>query len=69
MNIALYDTDLTDPQWKLLQPLLPKRWVVERTFDWLMQHRRLVRDYEQTETSATAWIFVAMIRIMLRRLA
>ena len=48
---------------------LPKRWVVERTFGWLMQHRRLVRDYEQTETSATAWIFVAMIRIMLRRLA
>jgi len=49
--------------------VLPKRWVVERTFGWLMQHRRLVRDYEQTETSATAWIFVAMIRIMLRRLA
>ena len=48
--------------------VLPKRWVVERTFGWLMQHRRLVRDYEQSETSATAWIFVAMIRIMLRRL-
>lgn len=49
--------------------VLPKRWVVERTFGWLMQHRRLVRDYEQTETSATAWIFAAMIRVMLRRLA
>ena len=43
--------------------VLPRRWVVERTFAWL------VRDYERTETSATAWIFVAMIRIMLRRLA
>jgi transposase len=49
--------------------VLPKRWVVERTFGWLTQHRRLVRDYERTETSATGWIFIAMIRVMLRRLA
>jgi putative transposase len=49
--------------------VLPKRWVVERTFGWLVQHRRLVRDYEQTETSATGWIFIALIRVMLRRLA
>ena len=49
--------------------VLPKRWVVERTFGWLMQHRRLVRDYEQSEASATGWILVAMIRVMLRRLA
>jgi transposase len=34
-----------------------------------MRHRRLVRDYENTETSAEAWIFIAMIRIQLRRLA
>jgi transposase len=49
--------------------VLPKRWVVERTFAWLMQHRRLVRDYERTDSSAIAWIHVAMIRVMLRRLA
>ena len=49
--------------------VLPKRWVVERTFAWLMQHRRLVRDYERTESSAIGWIHVAMIRVMLRRLA
>jgi putative transposase len=49
--------------------VLPRRWVVERTFAWLMRHRRLVRDYEQTETSAQAWIYIAMIRIQLRRLA
>ena len=49
--------------------VLPRRWVVERTFGWLMRHRRLVRDYEQTETSAEAWIYIAMIRIQLRRLA
>ena len=49
--------------------VLPRRWVVERTFGWLMKQRRLVRDYERTETSATAMIHIAMIRIMLRRLA
>jgi len=48
---------------------LPKRWIVERTFGWLMRHRRLVRDYERTETSAEAWIHLAMLRIQLRRLA
>lgn len=49
--------------------VLPRRWVVERTFGWLTQHRRLVRDYEKTTRSARAWILVAMSRIMLRRLA
>jgi putative transposase len=49
--------------------VLPKRWVVERTFAWLVQHRRLVRDYEKTECSAAGWIAIALTRIMLRRLA
>jgi len=49
--------------------VLPRRWVVERTFGWLMRHRRLVRDYEKTEASAAAWIYLAMIRIQVRRLA
>jgi transposase len=49
--------------------VLPKRWIVERTFGWLMRHRRLVRDYEHCETSAEAWVYIAMIRIQLRRLA
>jgi putative transposase len=49
--------------------VLPHRWVVERTFGWFMHQRRLVRDYETTESSAEAWIYVAMIRIQLRRLA
>lgn len=49
--------------------LLPKRWVVERTFGWLMNHRRLVRDYEKTACSACSWIFTAMISLMLNRLA
>jgi transposase len=49
--------------------VLPRRWVVERTFGWLMRQRRLVRDYETSDSSAQAWIYIAMIRIQLRRLA
>lgn len=47
--------------------VLPRRWVVERTFAWLMHHRRLVRDHERTETSAAAWIYIVMVRLQLRR--
>ena len=49
--------------------VLPRRWVVERTFGWLMRHRRLVRDYETTEASAEAFVLLAMIRVQIRRLA
>lgn len=49
--------------------VLPKRWVLERTFGWLVKHRRLVWDYEKTECSAVSWIAIALTRIMLRRLA
>ena len=48
--------------------VLPKRWVVERTFGWVMNHRRLMRDYERTESSAGGWLFVALIGIILGRL-
>jgi transposase len=49
--------------------VFPRRWVVERTFGWFMQCRRLVRHYERPVQSATGWIYMAMIRIMLCRLA
>ena len=48
--------------------LLPRRWVVERTFALLGRCRRLAKDYEATTASAEAWVFVASIRLMLRRL-
>jgi len=48
--------------------LLPKRWVVERTFGWLMGCRRLVRDYETLPETSETLIYLAMIRIMVKRL-
>lgn len=49
--------------------VLKKRWVVERTFGWLMGCRRLVRDYELLPETSETFIYLAMIRIMVRRLA
>jgi len=49
--------------------VLAKRWIVERTFGWLVKHRRLVRNYETKTAHAEAWIHISMIGIMLRRLA
>lgn len=45
----------------------PKRWVGERTFGWLMHHRRLVRDYEKPVESAEAFVFLVATRIMLNQ--
>jgi transposase len=46
----------------------PKRWIVERTFGWLNRSRRLSKDYEQTIESSKAFVQVAMIHLMVRRL-
>jgi putative transposase len=59
---------------KLLPPegpraFLPRRWVVERTFSWLGQNRRMSKDYERLPESGEAFIYVAMSRLMVRRLA
>ncbi len=67
--------DLPDDQidWsKYLPPpgfrVLPRRWVVERTFAWQSHARRLSKDYELLCSTSEAFIYVCMIRLMLRRL-
>ncbi len=48
--------------------VIPKRWVVERTFAWLGRNRRLSKDYEALPASGEAFVYLAMIRLMLKRL-
>ncbi len=48
--------------------LLPRRWVVERTFAWLGRNRRLAKDFEACIESAEAWIMIASIQILIRRI-
>jgi putative transposase len=48
--------------------VLPRRWVVERTFSWLNRNRRLSKDYERKVESSEAWIYFSMSILMLKRL-
>jgi len=48
--------------------VLPKRWIVERTFGWLGRYRRLSKDYESLASSSIAMIQLAMINLMLHRI-
>jgi putative transposase len=58
---------------KLLPPegflVLPRRWVVERTFPWIDHNRRMSKDYEKLCASVEAFVYAAMSRLMARRLA
>ena len=49
--------------------VVPRRWVVERTFAWLTQSRRLVRDYERDPASSEAWVWIAAIHRTVKYLA
>ena len=49
--------------------VLPRRWVVERTFGWLNRSRRLSKDFERRPEIEEAWIYAAMTQLMIRRLA
>jgi transposase len=60
--------------WQRLMPprgfrVLPRRWVVERTFAWITHNRRMSKDYERLCATSEAFIYVAMTRLMVRRLA
>ena len=58
---------------KLLPPkgfqILPRRWVVERTFSWISHNRRMAKDYERLTETSEAFIYVAMSRLMVKSLA
>jgi len=49
--------------------VLPRRWIVERTFAWFGRNRRLTKDFEETIESSTAWLFLTSVQLMARRLA
>ena len=49
--------------------LLPRRWVVERTLAWLNRNRRLAKDFEASIASAKAWVYIASVQLLIRRLA
>ncbi|MBE9204794.1 transposase, partial [Synechocystis salina LEGE 06099] len=49
--------------------VLPRRWVVERTFAWFGRYRRLSKDYEYLLTTSETMLYVAMVHLMLQRLA
>ena len=57
------------PQGSKAFVVLPKRWIVERTFAWIIRHRRNARDYERTVASSESMIYLAMIGLMTKRLA
>jgi transposase len=48
--------------------VLPRRWVVERTFAWLNRNRRLAKDFEASLASALAWLFLVSVKLLARRL-
>ena len=49
--------------------LLPRRWVVERTFSWLGRNRRLAKDFKHSIKSATGWLFIASVQLLIRKIA
>ena len=50
------------------RPFLPKRWIVERTFAWICHNRRMSKDYERLCATSEAFVYVAMTRLMEKRL-
>ena len=64
MNIQLEVIKRNDKNnWKVI----PKRWIVERTFAWLLNFKRLVMDYERTKESTISFMYVAMLNLMSKK--
>lgn len=67
-NLSSATVEVMKRQGKGFQ-LLARRWVVERTFAWLIKKRRLVVDYEKLPETSESLIYLAMVHLMLKRLA
>ena len=66
-------TEGKEVDWQRLMPtkgfrVLPRRWVVERTFAWISHNRRMAKDYERLCTTGESFVYAAMTRLMVRRL-
>jgi transposase len=68
-----WEKEGVEVDWEQLLPpkgfqVLPRRWVVERTFSWIDHNRRMSKDYERLTETSEAFIYVAMSRLMVKRL-
>lgn len=64
---VLKDTDLASLEFEEGFKVLPKRWIVERTFAWMSKYRRLSKDYEYFPSTTESMMYISMSRLMLRR--
>ncbi len=75
MGLKQWSKEGVEADWQKLIPprgfrvLPPRRWVVERTFSWIDQNRRISKDYERLTETSEAFIYVAMSHLMAKRLA
>ncbi len=69
LSIVWFTYERIKPEPKIFRGVLPRRWVVERTFAWMGRYHRMSKDYEYLTRSSESMVHLTMIRLMLRRLA
>jgi putative transposase len=69
LNGVWQQQDLPLPKAEPIFRVVPRRWVVERTFGWMGRFRRLSKDYEALVETSEAWIWIAMCRLLIQRIA
>ena len=69
LSTVWFSYERIKPGPKKFRGVLPRRWVVERTFAWIGRSRRMSKDYEYLPRSSESMVYLVMIRLMIRRLA